>query len=95
MAQNSFWSRVNSLIRKNKTTQIEAAAACSTSPRTFQNWIRKDLYPTIIDGYHLANFLGVSVEYLVTGREGKTKKQIEDARSELLRTYIKLNKIKG
>ena len=94
MTHYNFWGRVKSLIRKNNTTQIDAAAACHISPRTFQNWIRRDLYPTIIDGYHLANFLGVSVEYLVTGKDGKTKKQIEAACSVLLKTYIKLNKIK-
>ena len=95
MTNYIFWGRVKSLIRKNKTTQTEAATACHVSPRTFQNWIRRGLYPTIIDGYFLANFLGVSVDYLVTGREKTTKKQIEAACCELLRAYTKLNKIRG
>ena len=95
MTKNKFWERVNSLIRINNTTQVEAAAACGVNKRTFQNWIQRGLYPTIIDGYYLAGFLGVSVEFLVTGRETKTTKQVEMARSRLLKTYIDLKKVRG
>ena len=83
MVENSFWSRVYTLIKKNRIKQIDAAQACHISLRTFQNWKYRGLYPTVIDGYILARLLGVTVEYLVTGREGKQKKQIEKARSLL------------
>jgi len=53
----------------------------------------KSLYPTIIDGYCLARFLGVSVEYLITGHEKQTKKQIEITRTLLKKAEEKLNRI--
>jgi transcriptional regulator with XRE-family HTH domain len=90
-----FWIRVKSLIKKNKTTQREAAAACGVSLRTFQNWIYNNLYPCVITGYYLARFLGVSVEYLVTGKEGQTKRQIDNVCMLLKGAEKKLEKISG
>ena len=77
MSHNVFWDRVKQKIKEKKSTQKDAAAACNVSLRTFKYWIYKNLYPTIVDGFHLARFLGVSVEYLVTGRETGHKKQID------------------
>ena len=94
MENNSFWDRVYALIKKNKVKQIDAAQACHVSLRTFQNWKYRKLYPTVIDGYLLARFLGVTVEYLVTGREGKQKKQIEKACSLLNKVDTMLSEIR-
>ena len=71
-----------------------AAAACGVKLKTFRSWIRKDYYPTILSGYGLARLLGVTVEYLVTGKEGNAKDQIEAARSLLKETDKKLKNIK-
>ena len=93
MPERNFWNRVKAVLKIIKATQKEAAAACNTSVRTFQNWINRDLYPTVLDGYHLAHFLGVSVEYLVTGKEGKTKKYLNGAMSNLKAAEEKLKKL--
>ena len=77
--ENQFWERVDALIKKNKIKQMDAAKVCNVSARTFINWKYKKLYPSIIDGYKLAEFLKVSVEYLVTGRESKTRKRLDEA----------------
>ena len=90
-----FWERVKFLIKQNRTTQKNAAAACTVSLRTFQNWMYKNLYPTIVDGYHLARFLGVSVDYLVTGHERKTQKQIDTARTLLKKADENLDRIRA
>jgi transcriptional regulator with XRE-family HTH domain len=93
MTVNAFWDRVYNLMKKNKITQKEAAASCGVSLRTFQNWKYRNLYPTIVDGYLLARFLGVSMEYLVSGKEGDSKKKIEKVRSLLGEADRKLQKI--
>ena len=95
MTGRKFWTIVKDLLKENKKTQIEAAAACGVKTRTFQYWIYRNLYPTIIDGYHLARFLGVSVEYLVTGREKDTKIKIDSARTLLKEADNNLRKIRG
>ena len=95
MKEEKFWTIVKSILKKNKKTQAEAAAACGVKLRTFQNWIYKDLFPTIVDGYNLARFLGVSVEYLVTGKEKDTKIKIDSARYLLKEADNKLKKIRN
>jgi transcriptional regulator with XRE-family HTH domain len=93
MNTNVFWKQVNLLIKKNGTTQKAVAGACGLSPGTFKGWMAKDIYPTIIDGYYIARFLGVTVEYLVTGQEGTAKAHIEKARSLLMGADKELGKI--
>ena len=95
MVKESMWNRVNRLLKEGKKTQNMAAKACGVNLRTFQGWIRKDYYPCIFGGYALARFLGVTVEYLVTGRDGKTKNQIETVRSILKDVDAKLKIIRA
>ena len=64
-------------MKEKKVTQKDTAVACGINPRTFQYWIYRNLYPSIVDGFYLARFLGVSVEYLVTGKETRSKKRID------------------
>ena len=94
MAERKFWEMVKIMLKENKMTQIQAAAACGVSVRTFRNWIYRNLYPTIVDGYQLARFLGVSVEYLVTGKEKETKIKIDSARILLQEAENNLRKIR-
>ena len=94
MTERKFWDIVKCRLKKNKQTQIAAAAACGVSVRTLRNWMYRGLYPTIIDGYLLARFLGVSVDYLVTGKEKDTKIKINSARSLLKEADSNLGKIR-
>ena len=88
--KNRFWERVNVLLKKNDLKHKDAAAICHVSSKTFSNWKAKGLYPGIIDGYYLAEFLKVSVEYLVTGRETKKGKLLNEARALLKKADDKL-----
>jgi len=88
-----FWDRVKFMIRKNKTTQEAVARACDRPVSTFKGWIKKNYFPTVIDGYLIADYLGVTVEYLVTGKERAARKDIEDIRCLLHRAEEKLGKI--
>ena len=90
---NPFWERVNALMKKNNLKHKDAAAICHVNSKTFSNWKYKGLYPGIIDGYYLAKFLGVSVEYLVTGKETKPGKIIKEACSLLNKAEQKLKAV--
>jgi hypothetical protein len=79
---------------EKRAAQSMAAAACEVKLKTFQSWIRKYYYPTILGGYNLASFLDVSVEYLVTGKEASTKDLIEKARTLLKEADEKLKAIR-
>ena len=88
-----FWERVNVLLKKNNLKIKDAAAACSVSPKTFSNWKFRGLYPSIIDGQQLAKLLGVTVEYLVTGKETIYAKNIKEVRNLLLKAEEKLKTV--
>ena len=45
------------------------------------------------DAYLISNFLGVSVEYLLTGKEIKTNQEIEKIRSLLRKIEMSLSAI--
>ena len=93
MDANDFWNRVRVLIKREKTTQKALAEYLGVPVRTLGNWIYRGLYPVITEGYYIAQFLGVSVDYLVTGKEKKTDAKINSIRSLLKQTDEKLKRM--
>lgn len=76
MDANTFWSNVKPLIKSKKITQQVLADDIGISFNTLQSWITKDRLPDVVSAFKIAQALGVSVEYLVTGKETDGKKQI-------------------
>ena len=93
MNAKSFWLRVNQLLKKKKITQKELADFIGTPQRTLQNWIFRGIFPLVTEGYLMAKFLNVSVDFLVTGREDKNQAKITAIRSLLTRADEKLGKL--
>jgi transcriptional regulator with XRE-family HTH domain len=60
-----YWDRVTKLITK----QIWLAEKVGILHQTLSQWIKKDRLPDVVDGQKIAKALGVTVEYLVTGRD--------------------------
>ena len=80
-------------MKKNNLKIKDAAAICHVNSKTFSNWKFKGLFPSIVDGYQLAEILGISVEYLVTGKESKHAKNIKEARHLLSKAEEKLKTV--
>jgi transcriptional regulator with XRE-family HTH domain len=78
-----FWGNVKSLITEQNTSQDWVAEYCNISPRTFQNWLYRNRFPSICEGQQIAAALGTTVEYLVTGRppEGLSAQAMDIARA--------------
>ena len=93
MGKEIFWEQVRRIGRKTKITQKDLAQVCGVPLSTFKGWIQKNYFPTVIDGYIIAEKLGVSVEYLVTGKENDARMEIENIRTLLHRAEEKLGKI--
>ena len=66
-----FWERVKIQIRAHKLSQVQFAEYIGMNPRTFQGWIRHNRIPDIDTALRIAAALGVGVEYLVEGKDGK------------------------
>ena len=95
MEEDNFWSRVKYLMKKNQITQSMAAAACGVKIKTFQSWMYKDYYPTVLSGHALARLLGASVEFLVEGKEEKSKEHVEYVRTLLKKADDELKVIRN
>lgn len=76
-----FWKRVKYLIKTHKTSQEEVAELIGIPLGTFKNWIYNNRLPDIQTGCDLAVVLGVTVDFLVYG---KNRKIIQERMSRLL-----------
>ena len=71
MDNNSFWGRVKPLIKAHKMTHRQFAEYIGISPNTFSNWIRYERIPDTGTAYDMAVVLGVTLNYLLGGREAE------------------------
>jgi transcriptional regulator with XRE-family HTH domain len=66
-----FWQRVKFLIKTHKTSQEKIAQYIGIPYPTLRNWIYYKRIPDLETATALAIALGVSMEYLVYGKERK------------------------
>ena len=66
-----FWQRAKRLIQSQNTTQEWVANHCGIEPDKFRRWVSRPIMPNADQATMIANALGVTVEYLVTGKEIK------------------------
>ena len=80
-----FWQRTKSLIKARNTKQQAIAEQTGISILTLRGWITHDRLPDVVSAYKIAQALGTTVEYLVTGKESDFYKE----KYELLRSNLK------
>ena len=66
-----FWERVKRLIRAHKISQKKFCTYIGISYDTLRSWLKFNRIPDIYTACDIADALGVSVEYLARGTEGK------------------------
>ena len=66
---DAFWKRVKRCLKEKVVTQNTAAKAIGMPPETFRGWMSKGRIPPLSYAYRLSKFLGVSLEFLITGKE--------------------------
>ena len=93
MKVDKFWVQVRKILREKNMTQKALAQACGFPYSTFRGWMKKNYFPTVIGGFMIARKLGVSVEYLVTGKERTGKKELEKVQNLLHRANEKLGRM--
>lgn len=72
------------MLKDSKKTQKDLAEYLDLPLRTLENWITRGIYPVITDGYRIAVFFGVSIEYLLTG-----KTETNEEKKAVIRSLIK------
>jgi len=91
MKKNSFWGRVKPLIKAHNMTQKQYAEFMGFQFNTFRNWIHNNRVPTLQDSFDIAYSLGVSLEYLLSGKD-RDLADIRRRELELRKTAGKLLK---
>ena len=71
MNNDTFWGRVKPLIKAHKMTQRQFAEHIGVSVNTFSGWIRHKRIPDTSTAYDMAVVLGVTLNYLLGGREAE------------------------
>jgi transcriptional regulator with XRE-family HTH domain len=79
--QLPFWERAKILIRAHKISQEKFAAYVGVNLSTLKYWICYGLLPDVEIAINIADALGVSVEFLVRGTDGKS---LENRKAETL-----------
>ena len=78
---DEFWKRVLQQMKSHKIARKKFAEYIMVPYSTFNSWLYYKRSVEVGTAYDIARALGVSVEYLVTGKEGKDEearlKQVE------------------
>lgn len=84
-------NRIDTILAKNKLRRIDLARATGLGESTIRSWVDKK--PTAEKLYPVAQFLGVSMEYLVTGVEPapSDKLVLNDKERELIEIFRHLD----
>lgn len=87
----NFSQQLTNLLVKNQHSQAELARYVGVKNNTVSDWINKGTSPKIEHMYRIAEFLGVSFDVLMTGKEKSLSFDVDEHEKELLNCYRKLS----
>ena len=91
-----FWNRIKICIKEKGVTQQEAAKSLRFSFSTFRNWMSKNVSPPLMYASRISKYLGVSLDYLISGHgKDNISKTQEEVILLLKQAEEKLKKIRG
>ena len=70
-----FWTRTQILIKARKISQENFARLVGINYNTYRCWKYNNRIPDAVSACDIANALGVTVEYLVKGKDQAMKKR--------------------
>ena len=81
-------ARLNKLFEEKGLIERQVAADLEVPYCTFQNW--KRFFPSSLILYKTAKYLDVSMEEILAGEKSKSKKELSDNETELIKWFRKL-----
>ena len=72
MNVTKFWKRVTDKIKTRKLSRKKFAENINIPYNTFKSWLHYKRSVEVGTAYDIAKALGVSLEYLITGRDDKS-----------------------
>jgi transcriptional regulator with XRE-family HTH domain len=89
-----FWNRTNALLKQKGYTQRSLALECGFTERRIESLSTDSRQPTTDESVKIAQVLGVSVEYLATGKNPDNSAIIESLRNHLKNMAKDVNKLR-
>ncbi len=84
---DDFWDRVKYLCKLNRITRREFASLCGMTEQNIASQITLGRTPKITQAMLMAKALGVSIDYLITGKDS-TQIQTENERLKKILSKI-------
>ena len=75
MDTENFWKRVKDQAKAHKISLEKFAEYINVPKSTFFRWKKNNLVPDVVTSYNIATALGVSLEYLLTGKKQKGEEE--------------------
>ena len=95
METELFWIRVKNLLKVHKISQGNFAKHLDIPVSTFYSWVQYNRSVEVGTAYSMAAALGVSMEYLVTGEDGKSAEIRMKQTEERKTASAKIKKLVG
>lgn len=87
-------NRIDNLLTQMQMKRTDLARATNIPVSTIKNWINEGSTPSADAAFKVANYFGITVEWLVTGKNSENKKQdviLSDQENSLIDIYRKLD----
>lgn len=91
MKNKDFWDRVNNFIKTSNKTQKTFSSECGFGERRIESLCSGDRLPDPLECLSIANVMGVTVDYLLTGKVSETE-VLSDTEKLLISLYRKTPK---
>lgn len=82
-----FSERVEKLLKEKGKTKAEVAKIAEITTQTFYDWKKKGAVPSADTAVKLAQILGTTVEYLITGVEPPVVEKIPRDLQDIINKY--------
>jgi len=70
-----FWNRVNEQLKSHKISRKKFAEFINVPYSTFNSWLRNSRSLEVFTAYNISTALGVNLEFLLTGIDGKNAEE--------------------
>jgi transcriptional regulator with XRE-family HTH domain len=84
----AVYDRIKDLCKEKGVTQTEMCNACGMNIQSHRGRITRNIAPDVFDTVKIAQFLNVSVEYLITGKEKNIYKKKYDTLLTDIESFI-------
>lgn len=84
----AVYDRIKDLCKEKGVTQTEMCNACGMNIQSHRGRITRNIAPDVFDTVKIAQFLNVSVEYLITGEEKNIYKEKYDNLRDSIDNFI-------